>query len=181
MMSEGETDILELWLDGELTPFEQKEVQATLRLDPQASKRMTEIRTLRALRSEYFSTLEPREDPAEKLLAQAREREASEKGLTLRYRLYRYAATIAACIALGFLAGYMTRFAQQPKLAAGGSTAASALAYEVSITDDQGHVIAVQKFSDPAEALEFSEDVRRSQGRLERLETSTPTIRSAQF
>jgi len=172
MIDDGDVELLEAMLDGELTDGQREELRARLEKEPKLAAELEQLREERKLREQMFSSLEGGEEAVvERILITAR---MSGRAGPTKIRL-RYAMAAAACVVVGFLIGWIG--------ATGGKSAAKAseAPYQVQIVDESGQVMAVQRFPSLEKAREFSDDLQQWQIRQERLLNLQVTVHSARF
>jgi len=194
-VSETDLELLETYLDDELSAEEGEALRRRLSSEPALVAAMDELRHDRAVRQQAFGTMELTErqalmatDSIVRSVRQAATREVARSG---RMRLFRQVAAAAACIMVGVLVGWMghsrTELAQQPLISldsangvtshgTGGTLVSNNSirggnegGFNVQITDDAGRVLAVQHFDTLNEAREFSNDLSRWQARQRRM------------
>jgi|SRR5882672_4231148 len=180
-IEDGDIELLEAFLDDELTPAQSLLLRDRLASEPNLAGELEQLRAERKLRANMFLGLEGGEEAiVERILAQVGPAvpdvaaKVSDRAGPTRLRL-RYAMAAAACIVLGFLIGWMG--------AAGGKSnaRASEAPYRVEILDESGQVMAVQKFQSLEKAREFSDDLQQWQIRQERLLNGQVTVHSAKY
>jgi len=194
-VSETDLELLETYLDDELSAEEGEALRRRLSSEPALVAAMDELRHDRAVRQQAFGTMELTErqalmatDSIVRSVRQAATREVARSG---RMRLFRQVAAAAACIMVGVLVGWMghsrTELAQQPMISLDSANGVTSRGtggtlvsnnsirggneggFNVQITDDAGRVLAVQHFDTLNEAREFSNDLSRWQARQRRM------------
>lgn len=171
MNDDHDLQILEDYVDAQLSADECEAVRARLMANPALTAELDLMRAHRELRQSTFTSLEGDADTAEMLLAKLHEPRAHSP----YFRRLRYAVAAAACIALSFLAGWMGGMSKSS------SVSANPTNYRVEIRDDAGQVLAVQKFDSLEKAREFSEDLEDWQKRQEKILSGQVTVRSARY
>ena len=149
-----------------------------------------------AVRLAAWKTLEPAEPEAMRL-AKAVTTGARRADLRRRLsKLSRVAGAAAACVTVGFLAGWVgrgnavaradttpstatTRPATDGNTSATENKPAAPFVYQVALTDDAGNITAVQKFDNLKDASNFAADVVRSQARQREIQEGQPVPKSA--
>ncbi len=187
-MTDEPAEILELYLDGELPAHEASAVQRRLAAEPALAAQLEESRALRALRAGFFAAIEPDDAAADRAVENIRRRigrplhpgpQAAPDHATLPWQWIRIGIAAAACLAVAFMAG---RVARLGNIAADRQQGAPVpVSYQVSITDESGAVLGIQKFKSLEEAREFSDDLHRWQERQEKLLSGQITLRSGSF
>jgi anti-sigma factor RsiW len=173
MISELDQQLLDEYLDGQLAPADAQRLGRRLALETQLADELAALRAERAVRQSVFTALTPEPKIAE---AFSRRVASAARRQALRTRfggMSRIAAGIAACVAIGFAAGWIGRghgAASAPTVPAAvarnnipsgpsavavnssnnaGTTGQSGQLtgpYQMALTDPDGHVLAVQKF-----------------------------------
>lgn len=175
-MSVPETDLelLETWLDGELSPSEAEALSRRLEGEPGLRGALEALRGERALRAAVWSTCEPSELSVERLMGRVdRKITAWERRSDWVFRI-RVASAAAACILVGWIGRGIFQPGVGPAPApvpgatlvaentGGPGPSVGGARVEVPFVDEYGRVVAVQHL--PAEkAKEFYEDLRRWQ------------------
>jgi len=192
VISDEQLQLLELYLDGELPPEEARALEARMAAQPELAEAMRQLRSERKLREGYFGALEPQEvaviEIAGRALAHAHQvvamRRARRRWLAATsMRVFGYASAAAALLVIGLLLGRLAHQNVPPTSHANGGPTQPAMTavYNVSITDESGKVVGVQKFKSLDEAQRFSEDLQNWQDRQEQLRNGQVTLRSAKF
>lgn len=180
-MTDTDLEILETYLDGETPAAEQTGLRARIAREPALRGEFDRLSAERALRQSLFAGYEAgADDLAERILARCGEEdEKRQRRYAWIAHAMRFTGAAAACLAVGFLAGWLGR--SRPATSPSPARAAAQLAYDVAVIDEAGQVMGVQKFTSYEEAQEFREDLRRWQQRQEQLRSGQVTVRSAQF
>jgi hypothetical protein len=194
-MSASETDLelLETYLDDQLTAEEGDALRRRLASEPALVAAMDQLRQERELRREVYASMESDRgtDHVLRAVRAAATREIVRGG---QMRILRRVSAAAACLVVGVLAGWMWRGGSAPQPSQPGGTAVVSRpsnpnislvedggsprgrsrvgGYNVSITDDFGRVLAVQHFDTLNEAREFSNDLGRWQNKQRQLRNS---------
>jgi hypothetical protein len=156
-------ELLEALYDGELSAEEAAEMHRRIESEPELAEVAALARNDRELRVAAFASYEPDDAVADgfatRVLASLR------TGLRLGGRVHRFAGlkyqvrpavAAAALLLIGFGIGWMGRGGGDvvlPTVDAGPA--------EVALTDSTGQVMAIQKFQDPQQAQDFTDDLRR--------------------
>jgi anti-sigma factor RsiW len=176
---DADAERLEAMLDGELSAEQEGEVRARLEHDPALAARLEKFRQERALRQQVFARLQPSENDADRLLERVRRAASRERTWERRLRGLRLVGAAAACIVVGFMTGWMGRPGPSDNAGAGhakvvhsqpASNGGGEGAYRVELTDEQGRVVAVQKFDTLDEARRFQDDLRQWQTRQQQVQ-----------
>ena len=179
-LSEQEYELIESYVDGELSTTEEDALRQRLDQDATLSAALAEVRAEREMRLAVWKSFEPGEAAVQRLVA--RVDSAVDRDLAWTYRLgsVRRWSAAAACILLGILIGRVgQRGAEMP--GSGGSRVASNNQTNVAqpvpqgqptlvnnpiqfrIVNEDGQPVGVQSFRSPQEANEFFEDLSRWQ------------------
>ncbi|MDB5303961.1 MAG: hypothetical protein JWM97_1510 [Phycisphaerales bacterium] len=197
MVSETDLEILEAYLDDELSAGEVVRLDQRLACEPALAAALQSQRSARAVRAAVFKTTEPDDASADHfagaVLASVRRRAWNRRLV----RASKIAGAVAASIVVGVMIGWVGRgrgpeapvassfphpvntdgrlVAHTPKPADGGQT------YQVALTDENGNVIAVQKFSKVEDARQFADDLGQYQARRQQVEEGRPMLISDRF
>lgn len=177
---ETDYEILESFLDGGLAPTEVQALAARLTAEPELAAVLDALRQERAVRQGMWQSLEPDEAAAQRFAQTVIRASRRRRVLSIIGRVTRGAVAAAACLTLGITTGWyvwghptggpagMNAVGTVTPHVVSNSTgpgAGGAGTYQVAITDENGNVVAVQKFSGLDEAREFAEDLGRYQER----------------
>lgn len=183
-LEERDLEQLDSELDGSLPLKESAEFRARLAQDALLAGAQDDVRAERAARSTFWASLEPGEHEADaladRILAAAVEARGQKRAAA--WPGWRRLAAIAACVVVGFATGWAAH-SHRLNVAHGDSTTNSQPggAFEVALTDDHGHEVAVQRFDSADKAREFARDVRQWQERAIKVRTGTPVIVGDRF
>ena len=180
-ITETDLDLLQQYLDGALLGIELEEVRRRLRVEPQFDEALKASRADREARRAVWQSMEPGDDEVARFIRSFTVR-ARKSDMVLRLgRFSRFIGAAAACIAMGFLAGWLGRGKPASGPATAGLNVASmthangqAPTFQVALTDDAGNVVAVQKFSRLEDAREFANDLVQWQMRRRAMSTEDP-------
>ena len=185
--------LLESYLDGELSPGEIADLDRRLRGEPELAGALGRMSAEYAVRRAVWASLEPGKSEATRV---ARGAGISARQLDRRRqlgKLSRLAGAAAACIAVGFLAGWVGRgntaaradTGRQVATTGGAASApapqtpAEPYVYQVALTDEAGNITAVQKFDNLEDARNFAADVGRWQARQQQVEQGQTVMTSS--
>jgi anti-sigma factor RsiW len=171
-------NILDEYLDGALDAGQERELLQRLRREPALAAELVEMKEARAVRASIFASLEPSPSEVERVVSSITQELQAPRRRPLVIRLFRPIAAAAACVAAGFLGGYLLRPASTQVTS---NPTPSPESFQVAITDDTGRTLGVQKFDSMDKAREFSEDLRRWQQWQEQLRNQEVVVRSASF
>ncbi len=185
-VSEQEVELLESYLDDALAMGEVEALRARLASDPEWVAALDQIRAERALRKELFAALEPNDDAVAALVSSVRTSIGRRRRLASWLRPMRYVAAAAACLVLGFVGrGFLAPAVDQSsKLVdrqGAGVDVRKVASYQVTLRDEAGNVVAVQRFDSIDKAQEFAADLARWQARSERLASGRFVLSAGRF
>lgn len=196
-VNDTDLELLESYLDQSLEAGETDALR--LRLDAEGELRaaLEELQADRDARRSYFATVEP--EPAamesffERVSTALREAELPEEKPAIRgapawIGWAKYAVAAAACVGLGLLIRPMVDSGSKTptNLAVDQNTNGNVNVrpvsmYEVTLRDQGGAVIAVQRFDSIEKAQEFAGDLSRWQSRSERLAAGKFVVTADRF
>lgn len=210
-MSENDFELLESYLDDELTSIEMGDLRRRLADEPELESLLSELRISREARADVWTSFEPGDKSVDLLVRNVR-REVNRSLLTQRYtRGVRIFGSVAACIAMGFAGGYLMRGtpAASPVVPVADNRSDTSLAtndtsdqppgnivwntntapsagrdpngYLVSFTDIQGNLIGSQRFKTLNEAREFMRDFQLRQQQQKQLQNNGVKMVADQF
>ena len=190
-IGEFDLELLEDYLDDALSPVQVEHVARRLAEEPELALAMHELRASRLLRAAVWRSLEPSEAAA----AAAAGRVAGVVRDDLRRRTVRrslwLSSGIAAAVAL-FIVGWFVRIPTRPVAppASGAiahstspapATPQAALVYHVTLVDQHGRLLPVQKFSKADDARQFARDLLRYEDRRHEAEQGSAMLVSDHF
>ena len=176
-------ELLENYLDGELSPAEVLRVERRLAAEPELAAALGRMSSEYEVRLAAYRSLEPDVRAADALAsAVGRQVRRAERSAPHRrvFRIGRLAGALAACVAISFSAGWVGRgFAAPAKpgqvvMAPKGEP----YVYQVALTDDHGNITAVQQFNKLEDAQAFAADVGRWQAQQQVKQTG-PIVMSS--
>jgi len=163
-------DLLQNYLDGELTSAEVLRVERRLASEPELAAALGRMSAEFEVRRAAYQSLEPDARDADALAmavgrrARRAERETSHRRV---FHFGRLAGAMAACVAVSFAAGWIGRgvaagaSSKPPQVVSGPK--GEPYVYQVALTDEQGNITAVQQFDKLEDAKAFAADVGRWQ------------------
>jgi hypothetical protein len=187
-------ELLESYLDGELLPGETRRLERRLVAEPELSAALSRMSAEYSLRRAAFRSLEPDDRTAkalsESVVRSVQQAEGAEPRRTRpgshrrSIRIGRIVGALAACVAISFCAGWIGRgYASQAgshedtaRNASDPKDKAEPSVYQVALTDEAGHITAIQKFDTLEEAQNFAADVGRLQARQQLLRRSASAV-----
>jgi anti-sigma factor RsiW len=191
-MAAGEQDIdlIERYLDDALEMGEVEALRARLADDPELVAALERVRSERALRKAVYTAYEPDDAAVSRVVGYStnlvRQGQRSE-----RWRGgVRYVLAAAACVAMGFFGRGLLDRVDGNAPAEGGNPVAAGTghvdvekvsSYRVTLRDEEGRVVAVQRFDSIEKAREFATDVARWQSHSERLASGRFVLTADRF
>jgi anti-sigma factor RsiW len=164
-VSENDLEILESMLDGELDASETAELQRRLQNDGDLSAALVGLQAERGARQQAWKSFEVSAARADALAERVLTRVDHSRFWAQVAWVGRLTGAAAACLLVGFGAGWYGRGLPQPAsvdapaVATSGGVTHDASGYSVELTDTAGHPIAVQRFPTLHEAMDFANDV----------------------
>jgi len=181
---EHEIELIERYLDDALDMSEVEALQARLAHDPHLVATLERVRSERALRKAVYAGYEP-DDAAVSRTTQFAANLVRQRPLDhRRVRPLRYVLAAAACMALGFFGRGLLDHTQDANPMATGPgqvNVEKVSAYKVTLRDETGHVVAVQRFDSVEKAQEFAADLARWQSHSERLASGRFVLTADRF
>jgi anti-sigma factor RsiW len=183
--TDTDLDLLESYLDESLDVREVEALRARLATDPDLAAVLQQLRDERAQRHSVFTAFEPDNAALDAFTTRVlRSVKSSPAPRRAWIQPLRYAAAAAALIAVGFFGRGLLDLRE----VSGGSGTSGHMVdlrhdnatphlqeitvYQVTLRDDAGHVVAVQRFDSLDKAQEFAADLSRWQSRNQRLASS---------
>lgn len=106
---EQDLDLLEEYLDGALTPDEVERLQFRLAAEPGLAAALAEAREQRETRAAVWNALEPSDAEVQRLVSRVAAAGRRRATWNRVQRYTRFATTAAACLLIGFFAGWLGR------------------------------------------------------------------------
>lgn len=183
-VSESDFEMLEGYLDDALEMGEVELLRARLESDVELAATLEQVRGERAGRRAFFELLEPSDAAVARFTARVGASIRGRRRFALVLRAGRYVTAAAACLAIGFFArGW---FDHSPsKLVVDGKPGSVKVekieVYQVTLRDESGKVVGVQKFNSIEKAREFAADLNRWQSRSARLASGQFVLHQDRF
>jgi hypothetical protein len=176
---DDDIELLEGYLDDALAEEERALVRARLSEDQALVAALDQLRAERGMRQALFAGLEPGEGEVERLVGRIHESLERRRRVGRLFRGVGYVAAAAACFIAGILihANFVAPGPVQP-VAGNGATVRAVELYEVTLRDESGKVLAVQRFDTLEKAKAFANDLANWQRRADRLATAQFVVRS---
>jgi anti-sigma factor RsiW len=187
-------ELLELHLDAALNERDAESLRARLASDPDLLASLNTLREERALRRALFTALEPDVATADTFAKRVCKLTCAPSRPTADRRGFAYAAIAAAAlVAIGFFGrGLVDSLGNRDPAAGsirtvtrdhntGGVQLQEVQTYQVTLRDDAGRVVAVQRFDSLEKAQEFAADLSRWQGKNDRLASSQFVVTKDRF
>lgn len=183
-VSDNDLELLEMWLDGELSAEESLALTARLESEPALAGALKQLRAERALRQPFWDSLQTDPASAEAVIGRVQASMDRRRVWSMQVRWMSAVASAAACLVVGLMIGRFL-LAPAPTTPAGNSASVAQNSnktdpdqgkiefvgstipgpYEVQLADPTGRIIGVQHFNSLEEARQFTEDVNRMQQR----------------
>ena len=168
-VNENDLELLETYLDEALPAGEAEALRMRLAGESELAGVLTELRSQRALRAAVWATLEPTDTAAEQMAWRIRGAMSDRSSGLSSWWTARVGSVAAACIVLGFFAGWMGRGGNAgpavsqnsgPAVAVNQSNSTPVLAgpYKVPVVDQNGQVVDWEQFPDAEQAKNFMEN-----------------------
>ena len=104
-MNEQDVELLESYLDDELTGRALEALRLRLSTEPQLAAGIDELRACQRRRQQFFAACQPDEASVNRLIQSVRRETTRDVVWGERNRKLRWASGLAACLAFGFIAG----------------------------------------------------------------------------
>jgi hypothetical protein len=187
-VSERDFEMLEGYLDDALEMGEVELLRARLASDAEFAAALEDVRGERAARRMFFAALEPDDATAAKLTARFKSSINRQNRFAHVLRTGRYLTAAAACLAIGFFArGWFVHSPSDPVKGVlvdghqGTLKVEKIEIYQVTLRDESGKVVGVQKFNSIEKAREFAADLDRWQSSSARLASSQFVLHQDRF
>ena len=177
-VSESDLELLENYLDDALESAQVESLRTRLGEDGDLRAAMEQIRHERGARKALFATLEPDDATADALAAKIRASIRQRRRFAGIAAPLRYLAAAAACVAIGFFA---RGFFDHPRAVDQSRSEPLTATYQVTLRDQSGKVVAVQRFDSLQKAQEFAADLARWQSHSERLASGRIVLTADRF
>jgi anti-sigma factor RsiW len=175
-IDDNDLEMLEAFLDEQLSEEQRQDLLRRLNSDQALNAELEKLRSERELRATMFKSLEGGEEAVvERALGEVAKLERKRESRIVRTRRVIYATAAAACIVIGFLAGWMGAMGGKSTVQAGEHL------YRVELHDETGQTLAVQRFDTFEKAREFSQDLEQWQVRQELLLSGQVTRHSDRY
>jgi anti-sigma factor RsiW len=184
-MTEQDLELLETYLDGEMSVEESAELRDRVSGSPELAGALEMLRAERATRAQAWPSFEPSlleidrlADRLERTIGQAPAHPVWDRVLSIG----RIVTAAAACLVMGIAIGRMNGAGALPGglgSATAGATS-SQQAVDVVLTDDTGRVF-VQRFDSMQAARQFIDDIKRAREQQLRDQGVTPPHAPEQF
>ena len=179
--------LLDGYLDDALSPEESETLRARLESDAHLRTTLSHLREERTLRRALFTSLEPDDAAVTAFATRLRHATQPTQPAALSFRPLRYSAAAAALLAIGFVTRGLLDHAPANHNDANQLTQNKTVdlhkveTYEVTLRDDAGRVVAVQRFDALDKAQEFAADLTRWQSRNQRLASNQFVVTADRF
>jgi anti-sigma factor RsiW len=186
-VTEQDLELLDSYLDDALEIGEVDALRARLNGDGELVAALDQIRRERAARRSFYAGLEPDDAAVGALVSKIQVSAARQKRITARARAVRSGILAAACLLLGFYARGLIDRAPAPGndvplvQSQTGVDVRRVASYQVTLRDETGKVVAVQRFDSMEKAQEFAADLARWQSHSERLASGRFVLSADRF
>jgi len=195
MIDDIDLGLIDAYLDDALSPEEVERFDGRLAREPELATALHAARAQRAVRGAIWQSERPTEAAADRLARRIVGEVRRRQRARIWGRWTRVAGVAAACLAFGFVAGWMGRgrvdvppnaaivpvsHMQSVAPTSNVSVDASGI-YRVALTDDAGNVVAVQKFTKYEDARQFANDLAVYQARKREAENGRSMFTSGEF
>ncbi len=171
-VDESMSQMLELYLDGELSPEQRAAFEQRLEADGELADQLDERRLTRMTRAAAWRSLEPDASQSQAVLQAIDQSLRRQMLWQKRATAMRWVSAAAASIVVGIGIGWATQSTVIP--ASSPAQPVTAInSYNVSLTDPGGQVVAVHRFESAEHARKFSEQVTAWQKRGNAVDAST--------
>ena len=194
MLSESDLELLDAYLDDVLTASDVQRLDMRLADEPELAAALESLRRDRAARQALFQSLTPSGPEAGRFASHvvgSMRRREWQRNVTRATRLI---GGLAACLLVGFTAGWMGRgraalgttaspasHHSDAHLAIHSGTAIEGGQYQVALLDEHGNVVAVQKFSRAEDAEQFADDLGKYEARRQQVRQGRAVLVSDKF
>ncbi len=180
-VSENDLELLETWLDEALSPREADVLRQRVAVEPELSAALAELRSQRSLRASVWAALEPTDTAAQQMnwrirgaLAERQTRRALSFG---SWAIARIGSVAAACVMLGFFAGWMGHGGNQGMAPIASQNTGPAVAVNqpsdapppgtplyVPVRNAYGQVVSFERFQNTDQAKNFMDNLDQAHG-----------------
>ena len=186
-VTDQDLELLDNYLDDALEIGEVDALRARLTGDGELVAALDQIRSERAARRSFYAALEPDDAAVSALASKIQVAANRQKRITVRARAVRSGILAAACLLLGFYARGLIDRAPAPGndtsvvQSKPGVNLQKVDVYLVTLRDESGRVVAVQRFDSMEKAQEFAADLTRWQSHSERLASGRFVLSADRF
>ena len=104
-MNDQDLELLESYLDDELTGRELDSLRQRLSVEPQLTAALDELRSQRETRQQFFAACEPDQASVQRLIRSVQREAVREVATGARSNNFRWIGGLAACLMFGFITG----------------------------------------------------------------------------
>ena len=196
MLNDKDYELLEAYLDDDLSSELVHRLDSRLSAEPALAAALDAFRQGRALRSIAFQALAPDDAEAERFADAVIASVGRAERTRRRARYSAIASAVAACVLAGFGAGWLghhsapaypqlnavaPRSHVDARLVIHKPSSSDTNQYQVALLDDDGNVVAVQKFASLSEARQFADDLGKFEARRQQMREGRPMLVSDRF
>jgi anti-sigma factor RsiW len=180
-VSETDLELLEIWLDEALSPREADVLRQRVAAEPELATALAELRSQRSLRASVWAALEPTDAATQQMnwrirgaLAERQTRRSFGMGSWVTARV---GSVAAACIMLGFFAGWMGHGGNHELSPTASQNTGPAVAVNqpsdvpppgtplyVPVRNAYGQVVSFQRFQSTDQAKNFMDNMDQAHG-----------------
>ncbi len=187
-LTDNDLEMLDGYLDDALEMGEVELLRARLASDAEFAAALEGVRGERAARRMFFAALEPDDAAVVNFTARVKASTMRRNRFAFVLRAGRYLTAAAACLAVGFFArgwfGHSAGDSSKGVLVDGrqGTLKVEKIeVYQVTLRDESGKVLGVQKFNSIEKAREFAADLDRWQSRSAKLASGQFVLHQDRF
>jgi anti-sigma factor RsiW len=187
-LSDSDLELLESHLDGELSVVEEEALRDRMNIEPELASVLETLRSERDARRMALVSFEPDDAAVERFNRSASreiQRVDRESFWRSTSRTLRVVAAAAACLVIGFSVGRIadSGVLNRPPGERVANVDPNQRFVEVTLTDESGRELGIQRFASHERAREFIQDCEQLRQQREKLEDVhiVPTSQEEQF
>lgn len=169
-------ELIEAHLDGALSPAEAESLGRRLAGDSALAAELGRLRRERAARRAVWESYEPGGAEAAAVSTAAMSAATQAECLRRGMLLVRRGVAMVAMVMIAFAGGWLARGVASAPSPLSKDASEGTGHFRVALTDEQGNIIAVQRFDNERKAREFADDVDRWQSRPRRRAADSETF-----
>lgn len=175
---DDDLDLLESYLDDALDEAQTQSLRARLAEEANLAAALRQLREERSQRQGFFQSIEPTPREIEQLVSSIRTAATKRRWWQDQMRLVRVGSAMAACLVIAGFAGVVYRSASRSPVSTTpliSNVSATPNSYPVEVTDEEGHVIAVQHFDNQQDASDFQHDLKQMESHWRQQKSTRPS------